>query len=158
PKMPWGAPMISPCIFPFYDNDFRYLDDPNNTQHDWVDPIKRIHLGDNWLLSLGGEERLRYMYEINSRLTGRFNHYLLERTRLYGDLWYRDWFRLYVEFLDAQSFGQDLAPLNIDIDRTDLLDAFVELKLGELNGQPIYTRVGRQEMYYGSQRLISPLD
>jgi hypothetical protein len=157
PKMPWGAP-ISPCIFPFFDNDFRYLDDPNNTQHDWLDPIKRIHLGDNWLLSLGGEERLRYMNEVSSRLTGRFNDYLLERTRLYADLWYRDWFRVYVEFLDAQSFGQELAPLSIDIDRTDLLNAFVDMKLGELKDQPVYVRVGRQELLYGSQRLISPLD
>jgi Alginate export len=156
--MPWGAPMVSACFFPFYDNDFRYLDDPNNTQYDWLDPIKRIHLGDNWLLSLGGEERLRYMYEINSRLTGRFNDYLLQRTRLYGDLWYKDWFRVYVEFLDAQSYGQELAPLNIDIDRTDLLNAFVDMKLGTLQDQPIYARVGRQELVYGSQRLISPLD
>jgi hypothetical protein len=157
PKYPWGAP-ISPCFFPFYDNDFRYLDDPKNTQHDWLDPIKRIHIGDDLLLSIGGEERVRYMYEISSRLTGKFNDYTLLRSRVYGDLWYKDCFRVYVEFLDAQSFGQDLAPLAIDIDRSDLLNAFVELKVGELRDSPIYIRVGRQEMYYGSQRLISPLD
>jgi hypothetical protein len=157
PKYPWG-PLISPCFFPFYDNDFRYLDDPKNTQHDWLDPIKRIHCGDDWLLSIGGEERVRYMYEINSRLTGKFNDYTLLRSRVYGDLWYKDWFRVYVEFIDAQSFGQDLPPLAIDINRTDLLNAFVDLKVGELQDQPIYARIGRQELYYGSQRLISPLD
>ncbi|HMF12983.1 MAG TPA: alginate export family protein, partial [Gemmataceae bacterium] len=157
PKYPWGVP-ISPCFFPFYDNDFRYLDDPKNTQHDWLDLLKRIHCGYNWLLSIGGEERVRYMYEIDSRLTGKFNDYTLLRSRLYGDLWYKDWFRVYVEYLDAQSFGQDLAPLAIDIDRSDLLNAFVDLKVGELQDQPIYVRVGRQELLYGSQRLVSPLD
>jgi hypothetical protein len=157
PKYPWGAP-ISPCFFPFYDNDFRYLDDPKNTQHDWLDPIKRIHCGDNWLLSIGGEERVRYMYEIDSRLTGKFNDYTLLRSRLYGDLWYKDWFRVYVEYIDAQSFGQDLPPLAIDINRDDLLNAFVEVKVGELRDSPVYVRVGRQELVYGSQRLISPLD
>ncbi len=156
PKAPW--PPVSPDFFPFYDADFRYLDDPKNQQHDWLDPIKRIHICDNWLLSLGGEERLRYMYEINSRLSGKFNDYTLERTRLYGDLWYKDWFRVYVEFLDAQDFGHDLNPLAIDVDRTDLLDAFIDLKIGELKDSPIYARVGRQELYYGSQRLVSPLD
>jgi hypothetical protein len=156
PKFPWAP--ISPDFFPFYEADFRYLDDPKNQQHDWLDPIKRIHCGDDWLLSLGGEERIRYMNEVSSRLTGKFNDYILDRTRLYADLWYKDLFRVYVEFLDAQSFGQDLAPLAIDIDRSDLLDAFVELKLAELGGSPLYVRVGRQEMYYGSQRLISPLD
>ncbi|HMF15048.1 MAG TPA: alginate export family protein, partial [Gemmataceae bacterium] len=157
PKYPWGAP-ISPCFFPFYDNDFRYLDDPKNTQHDWLDPIKRIHCGDNWLLSIGGEERVRYMYEIDGRLTGKFNDYTLLRSRLYGDLWYKDWFRVYVEYIDAQSFGQDLPPLAIDINRDDLLNAFVEVKVGELRDSPVYVRVGRQELVYGSQRLISPLD
>jgi hypothetical protein len=156
PKAPW--PPISADFFPFYDADFRYLDDPNNTQHDWLDPIKRIHIGDNWLLSLGGEERLRYMYEINSRLTGKFNDYTLERTRLYGDLWYKDWLRIYVEFLDAQDFGHDLAPLAIDVDRSDLLNAFIDVKVAQLRDNPLYVRVGRQELYYGSQRLVSPLD
>jgi hypothetical protein len=156
PKAPW--PPISPDFFPFYDADFRYLDDPKNEQHDWLDCIKRIHCGDNWLLSLGGEERIRYMNEVNSRLTGRFNDYTLERTRLYGDLWYKDWFRIYVEFFDVQSFGQDLPPQAIDIDRTDLLNAFIDVKLAEIDDNPVYARVGRQELYYGSQRLVSPLD
>jgi hypothetical protein len=156
PKAPW--PPVSPDFFPFYDADFRYLDDPKNQQHDWLDCIKRIHCGDNWLLSLGGEERVRYMYEISSRLTGKFNDYTLERTRLYADLWYKDWFRVYVEFLDAQDFGHDLAPLAIDVDRSDLLNAFFDVKVGELCDSPIYARVGRQELYYGSQRLVSPLD
>jgi hypothetical protein len=165
PKNPWGAP-ISPCFFPFYDNDFRYLDDPKNTQHDWLDPIKRIHLGEsgcdcgcsNWLLSIGGEERVRYMNEVDSRLTGKFNDDTLLRTRVYGDLWYKDWFRAYVEFIDAQIFGQDLPILAIDANRSDLLNAFCDLKLGELGDKPVYVRIGRQELFYGSQRLISPLD
>src|SRR5205823_2873223 len=60
--------------------------------------------------------------------------------------------------LDAQSFNQDLAPLPIDRDRSDLLNAFVDVKIADLDGHPAYVRVGRQEMLLGSQRLISPLD
>ena len=72
-------PPVYPCppfgldVYPFYDNNFRYLDDPKNTQFDWLDPIKRIHLGDDWLLSIGGEERIRFNDEYDSRLSGKTN-------------------------------------------------------------------------------------
>ena len=105
-----SAPPIAPYtpfgLYPpsFFDVDFRYLEKPDNQQKDFFDPVKRIHLGDNWLLSLGGSFWIRHMDEGNSRLTTQDNDYDLVRTRLYGDLWYRDNARLFVEFLDAHSF------------------------------------------------------
>ncbi len=99
---------------PFYDADFRYLDDPKNTQHDLFDPLHRIHVGDNFLFSTGGEARLRYMRELDSRLSGKDNDYELFRTRVFGDLWYKDRLRLYVEFISAQIFNEELPPLAID--------------------------------------------
>ncbi|HEV3263483.1 MAG TPA: alginate export family protein [Gemmataceae bacterium] len=143
-----------------YDNDFRYLDKPDNQVHDFFDPVKRIHLGDDWLLSLGGEERVRYMHEHDGyvRLTGVENDYTLFRSRLYADLWYKDCIRFYAEFIDAQITGEDLAPLPIDVNHSDFLNLFFEVKLAELCDNPVYVRVGRQELLYGSQRLISPLD
>ncbi len=142
----------------FFDADFRYLDKEDNQQHDLFDPLKRMHGGDNWLLTFGGEERLRTMNEVDSRLSGKNNRYELLRTRVFGDLWYRDAFRLYVEYLDAQSFGEDLPPLPIDVNRSDFLNLFIDLKLAELRAKPVYARVGRQELLYGSERLISPLE
>jgi hypothetical protein len=150
---------------PFYDNDFRYLDAPDGKEVDFLDCIKRMHLGglfdrcaDNWVLSIGGEERYQLKNEIDSRLTATDNRYDLLRTRVYGDLWYKDQVRVYVEYLDAQSWNEDLPPLAIDVNHSDLLDAFVDVKVWEVNGNPVYIRVGRQELLYGSQRLISPLD
>jgi hypothetical protein len=143
----------------FFDNaDYRYLDKPDNTQHDWLDPLKRIHLGDCWLLSLGGEFRFRLMNEVDSRLTGLDNNYDLLHTRLYADLWYKDLFRVYLEYIDAQSYNQDLPPLRIDVNHSDFLDLFGELQVWEIDDKPVYVRGGRQELLYGSQRLISPLE
>lgn len=156
PKFPY--PPFSIDSGSFFDNDFRYLDNPDNAQHDYLDPLKRIHLGDNWLLSVGGEERLRAVNEVDSRLSGRDNNYQLLRTRVYGDLWYKDRFRVYAEFIDAESYNQNLPPLAIDVNHSDLLNLFAELKLFEIDDTPIYFRAGRQELLYGSQRLISPLD
>jgi hypothetical protein len=156
PRFPYPPFALMP--FSFFDADFRYLDDPKNTQHDLFDPLHRCHIGQDWLFNTGGEFRWRHMHEINSRLTGTTNDYDLLRTRVYGDLWYKDCFRIYGEFLDAHSFNQNLVPLPIDVNRSDILNLFMDLKLGEIKDKPVYVRVGRQELPFGSQRLISPLD
>jgi hypothetical protein len=98
------------------------------------------------------------MNEINSRLGGKDNDYFLVRSRVFVDFWYKDIFRVFVEFLDARSTHQNLTPAKIDVDHADFLNAFGELKLGDCLDAPAYARVGRQEMIFGSERLISTLD
>jgi hypothetical protein len=49
-------------------------------------------------------------------------------------------------------------PNATDVNHSDFLNLFGELKIFELDDQPAYIRAGRQELLYGSQRLISPLD
>jgi hypothetical protein len=143
----------------FFDNaDFRYLDDPKNTETDFFDPLKRVRIGDDWLFSTGGMTWNRYMNEYNSRLTERDNVYNLTRVRAYGDLWYRDQFRLYAEFIGAYSNFQDLPSTPLDVNRADFLNLFLDLKVAEVGGKPAYVRVGRQELLFGSQRLLSTLD
>jgi hypothetical protein len=157
----------------FYDNDFNYLDQIGGQPVDCLDLLKRIHFGDGgcpdddnsrpngFMFSLGGEERVQIKNEIggaNGRIDGRNNDYQLLRTRVYGDLWYSDWIRVYVEYLDAQSFNEDVPPIFTDVSHSQLLNAFVDLWLGSFDNNPIYGRIGRQELLYGSQRLISPLD
>ena len=157
PKYPYPRfGLIQPS---FFDADnFAYLDDPKNEEHDHFDPLKRIGIGSNWLFTTGGDVRSRYENKYNDRLGARDNSYSLNRVRAYGDLWYRDDFRAYVEYIGAWSAHQDLAPLAIDQNKADLLNAFVDVKLADLGGSPAYLRVGRQELLFGSQRLVSPLD
>ncbi len=64
---------------------------------------------------------------------------------------------MYAEFLSAQTLFQDLPPQPGNQNLTTLLNAFLEAKLGEIGAAPAYVRVGRQELLFGSQRLISPL-
>lgn len=144
---------------PAFDFDFRYLEQPGHDK-DFFDPVKRIHLGSDWLLSFGGSFWYRYMHETDSRLNaaGINNDYHLLRTRLHADLWYQDQFRLFAEMLDARALGLDLPALAIDKNHTDMLNLFADVKLGQFMDGPAYLRVGRQELLYGSQRLISTLD
>ena len=117
----------------FFDADFTYLEDPKNKQHDPFDHLHRIHLGNNWLAATGGQFSTRYMDETNSRLTGKGHTYDLTRFRIFGDLWYRDSFRVYAEYINAQSIGHELAPLPIDRNHGDLLNAFIDCKIAELD-------------------------
>ena len=156
PKYPYPRFLVFP--FSMFNVDWRYLDDPKNEEHDYFDFLKRIHIGDDFLFTTCGEFRFRYNNEVNSRLTGTDNTFDLERTRVYFDTWYQDKVRVFVEVIDARTQNQDLPPQVIDQDHIDFLNLFADVKLGEYDSAPIYLRVGRQELLYGSQRLISPLD
>ncbi|SFP98649.1 Alginate export [Nitrosomonas cryotolerans] len=157
PVSPYAPSALLPTSA--FDIDFRYLETPGY-EEDFFDPVKRIHLGSDWLLSFGGSFWYRYMHETDSRLniSGKNNDYHLTRTRVHADLWYRDQVRIFAEFLDARSFGPELTPLAIDRNHTDLLNLFADVKLGNVKEAPLYIRFGRQELLYGSQRLIAPLD
>jgi len=153
-----GYPPSPAMPFSFFNADFRYLDDPKYASHNYSDALKRIHLGDDWLFSTGGQAWTRYMNIDNSRLSQSDDIHELFRLRAYGDLWYQDKLRVFAEFISAQSFNYDLSPQSIDRDRADFLNLFVDVKVGESEGKPWYLRLGRQELLLGSQRLVSPLD
>lgn len=144
---------------PFFETDFRIVDPPGaDRSFPGLDLIKRIQHGENWLFAAGGEYRWRYNNEGNSRLTNIDNNYYLNRIRVFGDLWHQDLFRVYLEFISADIAHNDLPPVLPDRDPADFLNAFLELKLGEIDESPVAVRAGRQELLFGSQRLIGTLD
>ncbi len=151
-------PRFAIMMYSFYNADWRYLDTADSREHDPFDFLKRIPLGEDFLFTTGGEYRWRYNNEVDSRLSGIDNTYYSSRTRVYGDFWYRDLFRLYGEFITAQSFDQDLPPQSTDQYNPNFLNLFADAKLATIRDQPMWLRGGRQELLYGSQRLISPLD
>jgi hypothetical protein len=83
------------------------------------------------------------------------NDFLLTRTRLYTNWRASDDVRLYVEGIYAGLGGaDDYVPRPIDENYGDLLNAFVDARLTS----DATLRLGRQELLYGNQRLVSPLD
>ncbi len=139
----------------FFNNDFSYLDAPDYVSHDPFDALKRIDLTPRTLLDIGGEYRLRFHDEDNIQLNGRDNEYLLQRARLYVDLRYDDWLRFYGELIDSTISGNSQPPRASEVDRADFDDLFFEVKLADDGaGGELRTRVGRQEIDCGSQRLL----
>ncbi|HUY88187.1 MAG TPA: alginate export family protein [Pirellulales bacterium] len=139
----------------FFDADFRYLDKKDDKDKQWFERLKRIRLGENFMFSTGGETWYRYN-DLNN-LTPGSNTYGLTKVRTYGDLWYRDQFRVYAEFIDADRGGGTQPPAPTDIDRADFLNLFVDVKVADIAEHPVYVRGGRQEVLLGSQRLVSNL-
>lgn len=117
---------------------------------------------DGWSYSVGAQLRHRYMDESNRlRPGGPANSgYNLWRFTPNLRVKYSDVFEGYVEAIDSSAFGYDapLFPLGIDQNRSDLLQAYVDLKIADVEGGgSLKYRYGRQLLKYGSQHLLSPL-
>jgi hypothetical protein len=145
----------------FYDNNFRYINSPLYEDRYLGDYFKQMPIGEGWMVDFGGQYRSRYMGEQNMRglgLTGRDDQFLLHRWRLFANAKYGDWLRAYVEYIDAQSNYENFPIRIIEENRSDLLNLFVDARLINGSAGDLWCRVGRQELLYGSERLISPLD
>jgi hypothetical protein len=137
-------------------------DDPENVEIREFMPL--TFLPDPTRISFGGEYRFRQMDEAN-RLRpppkpGRAD-YQLRRWRQYVDIQVDDWFRVYAEMIDASMNNNSLAVTEIDINRWDLQNLFFDVRLwvfDDFDDRPVWFRAGRQELLYGSQRLVSPYD
>lgn len=145
----------------FFDNDFSYRLDPDYT--DWLlgDRLKRRSLFGIGCFDIGGQYRMRSHHERNHRglgLTGIDDDFLLQRTRIYGNLTIGSRLRLYGEFIDAESNLENFAPRPIEVNRADFLNLFVDAKVYDSGHGQLTARIGRQELLFGAQRFVSPLD
>ncbi len=80
------------------------------------------------------------------RLTNTDDNYHMIRSRFHADFWYQDKVRLFAEFIDARTFGQALSPLPTDVNHTDMLNLFADVKVATVKDAPAYIRFGRQEL------------
>ncbi len=149
---------------PIYsDNDFSYKGKPDAEYvlGEELKLMKFCFLDTNLVFSTGGELRHRYMNQENRLQPGGPGEdtYNLTRWRHYMDLKAGDNVRFYVEGITAESFGEDLPTQAIDENRWDLQNAFMDVEVFETESGGTHTiRAGRQELLFGRQRLVSPLD
>ncbi|MEO0531644.1 MAG: alginate export family protein [Planctomycetota bacterium] len=166
-----AAARPSPCVTShkglFYANDFSYLKKPC-PPHCLGDCLKLMPMGNcgqYGTLDIGGQLRYRYHHEEGmgrsvaipgaDGFLNTQNDFTLSRLRLYGNWKVNDTIRVFVEGIHADAArNSDYDPRPIDINRGDLLNAFVDVKVAD----GLTVRVGRQELLYGVQRTVSPLD
>jgi hypothetical protein len=139
------------------DEDWSFLVDPAQRQDFW-DPLKYIRLraGHNdWFLTISGEAR-EIWEQIGNDYWGQapyWNGYFDERYTLGFDIHYGEHFRTFVELKSGLNSFRYGGPRPIDEKKLDFQAAF--LQLGTAQGENfIQLRIGRQELEYGSGRLI----
>ncbi|MCS4167734.1 MULTISPECIES: alginate export family protein [Sphingobacterium] len=140
-----------------FEEDYSALAD--STRHGYQ-KLKYSHLtadGKLWL-SMGGEARLEYV-DFNNEDWGRVklghNNFLLQRYSLHADLHFGTRLRLFTQLRSALQHGRKNGSRQIDEDQLNVQNLFIDGTLFKQNDKSVLIRLGRQELDYGSGRLIS---
>jgi hypothetical protein len=139
------------------DEDWSFLRDPTLRQDFW-DPIKYIRLrkdSDDWYLTIGGEAR-EVWEQIGNDNWGQqpfMNGYFNERYMVHFDVHYGKHVRTFVELKSGLNSYRIGGPRPIDEKKLDFQAGFLEVGTSEGTNSVAF-RAGRQELEYGSGRLI----
>jgi hypothetical protein len=149
-----------PPLNPFpAEQNWSFLADPSK-RSDFFDPVKYIPFGDNpqMYLSLGFEYRIEYENYQNWMFGAPpqdNNGFVYNRVMPHFDLHLGSYFRLYTEFEFDYEDGRTGGPIpQVDEDRGDVHQAFLEIGSHVSSPHGISLRAGRQEIVLGSGRLL----
>ena len=142
-----------------YNEDWSFLSD-SAQRTDFFDAAKYVPLGtnENWHLSLGAEARLKYeLYSepVFNQKPADENGFLLQRYLVHADLHATPYFRVFGQLQSSLEDFRNGGPRPTDRDDLDLHQAFFDAVIPLHGGDAMTLRAGRQEMAYGSQRLVS---
>jgi hypothetical protein len=144
-----------------YDEDWSLLAD-SSQRSDWLDALKYMSLGQpGWYVTLGGEIREKFeLLDQPGFGTGPEDQagYLLQRYLLSSDFHFGNRFRFFTELQSGLEDGRKGGPRPTDVDRLDLHQAFFDWRISGAEARGITLRVGRQELAFGSGRLIAPAE
>lgn len=118
--------------------------------------LKFVPLGEKSFLSVGGEARyLTEQFHNNgwSEASGT-NTWLLHRYMLHTD-WQMGNFRVFGQLHSTWQNFTAVPPRGIDVDELDIHQLFAEYKIPLRENQILTARLGRQEFWLGSRRLVS---
>ena len=138
------------------NEDWSFLKD-RAMREDFWDPIKYIPLNSSgWYLTIGGEVRevFEHVGNDNWGKQAYTNAFLLQRYMVHTDWHMGRHFRAFVQLKSGLEVFREGGPRPIDEKKLDFEAAFLEV--GTSDGKNwIFLRVGRQELNYGSGRLLS---
>ncbi|HEV2605597.1 MAG TPA: alginate export family protein [Microvirga sp.] len=137
-----------------FDEDWRALCAPAQ-QTEVFDGLKCIALGKGATLTLGGELRERFELVRNPDfgIEQRSDRVLLHRAMLHADLRIGDSVRAFAQFGLFDTSGRQGPETPTDVGRLDLVQGFVDVSALLGSGRATL-RGGRQEMSFGSSRLV----
>jgi hypothetical protein len=140
-----------------YDENYAFLKD---SSRNFYERLKFIPLNQkkDIYMTLGGEARYEYV-DFNNEDWGRFNighnNFLLQRYDLHADIHLGKTFRIFAQMRSALEDGRTNGARGIDEDQLNVQNLFLDVNLWQQKDKKIIVRAGRQELDYGSGRLIS---
>ncbi len=144
-----------------YLEDYSYLQD-ESLRREPLDRLKYIPLRKgkpDWYLSIGGEIRQRYEAFRNDnwgRAPADNNGYSLQRYMLHTDWHFGKNVRAFVQLRSNVEAGRVGGPRPVvDENKLDFNQAFVDLSFGAGEKSTVTFRIGRQEMSFGTGRLVT---
>lgn len=140
-----------------YMEDYSYLE--TNPSDDLFDKGKHLPLGDAWRITFGGQERVRSERKSNLGFGGANpadDGFLINRLRAHVDAQYKDSIRIFADVKSAVSSNKGGSTAGTD-DRIDTQNLFLELKAYPQESDSLSLRIGRQELVFGKQRLLTNL-
>jgi hypothetical protein len=155
---PWQPPTLTTTR---YDENWAKLADPSARTGRWTEPFKYIPLGDDAYLTTGMELRVRSENYDNIQWGAADpsdDGYVWTRFVPHADL-HVGRVRAFVQPILAYATGVAPRAGPIDQTRADLLQGFVDVRLGEaetngMEGTGVTFRAGRQMLSLGTERLI----
>jgi hypothetical protein len=138
------------------NEDWSFLSNSSNRDDFW-DPLKYIPLGTNGsYVSLGAEVR-EVFQQVGNDNWGKQNYtntFFLQRYMVHSDWHLGNWFRVFVQLKSGLEDFRAGGARPIDEKKLDFEAAFLEI--GNERGKNwVVLRLGRQELNYGSGRLVS---
>ena len=144
-----------------YDEDWRVLEDRSMHKH-WLDSLKYISLGRaDWFITIGGEIRERFELLDHPNFgsgPADENGYFLQRYLLSSDFHLGARVRFFGELQSGLANGRAGGPRATDLNRLDVHQAFLDWRVFSSDTNIITIRIGRQEIGFGSGRLLSPAE
>jgi hypothetical protein len=141
-----------------YEEDYTFLREARQ-RTDVFDPIKYLPFTPDGrlYLSIGGEIRARYEYTHNpawGQDPQDAHGVFLQRYVLHTDLHVANAARVFVQLLSALADGRAGGASPVDEDALDLQQAFLDLRFPTGGMGTLTLRGGRQELAFGSGRLV----
>lgn len=142
-----------------YDEDYSMLG-KDSLKNNWYKTLKYLPVSKsgNTYISFGGDIRYQYFYIKNENWGDDPKDpdgYLLTRSLFHADFHAGSHFRTFVQLQSSTADGKTSSS-PVDLNPLELHQAFADIKTGTTTQAVL--RLGRQELSYGSQRLVAVRD
>jgi len=140
--------------------DENYLSLARDTTSNWYHRLKFTPVSNDkaTYFSFGGEVRYQYFHFDNEdwgAAPADKDGFVLTRYLSHVDFHAGKHFRAFVQLQSSLANGEKETPSPVDQNVLDLHQAFVDFWTSLNNGHDLTLRIGRQELSYGSQRLVA---